>query len=264
VSDLEIVHVHGFKCAGTTFSASIAENYRDEFLCIEPRTPGIMKWEMVREKVSQLKVKAISSHSLRIPSVSIQNCLFIHLIREPNARLISAWRFEKRTGQVDCSFAEYLIEQADNSNLQSKLMIDEAYDWQSVDDIAKQEFLRYLRHRPNVFLGVVERYDESMAVLEQVIKQKFRFIDLSYAFALNIDEAVGPKIETGMDVPMRFTHLDAILHKLANARLDMFISTYPNFAELLTDFRYRCKSKRLEEQVLSPQIENENWHYIGK
>ena len=66
---LNIVHVHGFKCAGTTFSASLAANFKNDFRCIEPKTEGPLDWDKARQASQELGLRAMSSHSLRLPSI---------------------------------------------------------------------------------------------------------------------------------------------------------------------------------------------------
>jgi len=230
---------------------------------MEPRNKGYLEWEIVKEKASQLKVLALSSHSLRIPSDSTQRCMFVHLIRKPHDRFISAWKFETKYESFRGTFTEYLENKVHTANLQSKLLVEGSNDELSVDDIKLQEFYLYLRHRPNVFLGVVERYDESMTVLEQVINQNYRKIDLSYPSALNTSAATGSESGMNAEIPHYFTRLDTALHELANTRLDLYISTYPNFSELLSNFQARCQAKRGEKQSIPPKIKNKNWYFVG-
>ncbi len=263
MGSLEIVHVHGFKCAGTTFSASLAANYLEDFRCIEPANPRIMGWDEVSAKANDLEIKALSSHSLCIPKNTETATTFVHLIREPSARWNSAWRFESKVQQRSVgSFSDYLGSQTVNRNLQSKFLLQDHSDWNTELFVEESEMARIFPHRPNVFLGVVERYEESMVVLEDLLKKKSLRIDLSYPAALNKSEQLMSESGNAEEVPEEFENLDRKLLQLANIRLDLQISLTPNFQDLLSDFRARCKLSKESPELFESRVSNDNWALV--
>jgi hypothetical protein len=260
---LKIVHIHGFKCAGTTFSSTLAANFDDRFRCMEPKSSPKLNWESARLQSDQLGLGAISSHSLRVPAEILPHLQFVHLIREPTARLLSAWNFEVAVQKrFEGPFSSYLDARKHNSNHQSRFLLQPSVIQKFDLTDRHNAFLNYFKHRPNLFLGVVDRYDESMTVLEQLLRQKSINIDLSYSIPLNQKRESAVEMTPDVATPADFVNVDEVLYQLANKRLDLYISLYPDFVSLLHNFRARCKLSLKSKQRLMPQIQNENWLFI--
>jgi hypothetical protein len=263
VSLVKLVHIHTFKCAGTTFAASLASNFKDEFSCIEPKTRQFLDWDQIKQTMAKSKWRAISSHSLRIPDSQTKGYMFMALVRNPSERLISAWRFQTNVQKIsNGSFSSYLKNQSGAKNVQSLFLYNsEIFDGLDIIEIGNESFDLF-RHRPNVFLGVVERYDESMTVLEKLLGLNLLNVDLSYPRILN--KNVESQIQTVPDVtvPDDYIRKDEALYKAANFYLDLQISLIPNFKDLLSDFRARCKLHRLNPHDFNSKISNENWYLI--
>ena len=258
---LKIVHVHGFKCAGTSFSASLAANFKNDFRCIEPKTEGLLDWDKAHQACQELGLRAMSSHSLRLPSILSSDIQFVHLIREPSERLISAWRFRVVAQQnFEGDFSKYLFEE--NKNQQSAPLMPSIYE-DVLRNGEEENFLqKQFRHRPSLFLGVVERYDESMTILELLLRQRGMEIDLSYPVPLNQKRETSVAMEPDVEIPNEFVNIDTFLFQLANVRLDIYISLFPDFSESLDNFKARCRHFNEPSELFSSRIENKNWLYI--
>jgi|GEM_PF-4910896 len=259
---LEFVHVHGFKCAGTTFSASMAANFKDDFRCIELNTDEPLDWDKVRQASQDLELRAISSHSLRLPSVLSSDIQFVHLIRGPSERLISAWRFQVLVQQNFAGNFSTYLQSEQPKNYQSLPLIPENFS--DVLEAGEEQniYREWFRHRPNLFLGVVERYDESMTILELILRQRSIEIDLSYPVPLNQKNQSSEELEPDVGVPKDFVNIDTFLFQLANVRLDSHISLFPNFSISLDNFKARCRQFNEPPELFSSRIQNENWLFI--
>ena len=214
--------------------------------------------------MAKSKWRAISSHSLRIPDSQPDGCMFIALVRNPSERLISAWRFQTNIQKISKgSFSSYLKNQSGAKNVQSLFLYNsKVFDGLDINEIGIRSF-ELFRHRPNVFLGVVERYDESMTVLEKLLGLNLLNVDLSYPRILNKNN-VESKIRMIPDVtvPDDYIQQDEVLYKVANFYLDLQISLIPNFKDLLSDFRARCKLHRIKPHDFNSKISHEYWHLI--
>jgi hypothetical protein len=263
MSTLELVHVHSFKCAGTTFSASLAANYLDEFRCIEPRSPRILGWDEISVSADAIGIKALSSHSLCIPKNVQRETIFVHLIREPSARWVSAWEHESGVQKKFIgTFKEYLESQTVNKNRQSKILLQDHANWNSELFVEDCEIADLLAHRPSVFLGVVERYEESMVVLEDLLKRNSVIVDLSFPTLLNKANKLKSYTDLEREIPASFVNIDRELLRLANIRLDLYISMIPNFQDLLRNFKARCKLSKENSKLFAHRVATDNWHFV--
>jgi len=259
---LQIVHIHGFKCAGTTFAASLAANFNNDFRCIEPTTNRLLHLDKVLQESKDLGLRAISSHSLQLPSILSSDIQFVHLIREPSERMISAWRFQVVAQQnFEGNFSKYL-QFEEPKNHQSVPLMPSNYE-DVLRNGEEKDFLReWFRHRPSLFLGVVERYDESMTILELILRQRAMEIDLSYPVPLNQKRETSVAMEPDVGIPNEFVNIDTFLFQLANVRLDFYISLFPDFSESLDNFKARCRQFNEPPELFLSRFQNQKWLHI--
>jgi hypothetical protein len=260
---LEIVHIHGFKCAGTTFAASLAANYLDQFRCIEPLADEYLDWSKALNKANELELKAISSHLLRIPVQLPFKSFFVYLIRKPHERLVSAWKFEKdHQHVVNESFSEYLSDLTRCSNKQSRTLLSDVSPEELNSMLTRSSYSELFKHRSNLFIGLVERYEESMTLLELILRQKSIAIDLSFPMVLNKYEKHDSESVPDCEVPNPLVVHDNALYDLANSRLDFYISMFPEFERNLRNYKARCRSFTDNLEEYKSRIYNDNWYYI--
>ena len=215
-----------------------------------------MELHNVEKAIHELDLGAISSHRLNVPSVIPNEYFFVHLIREPSERLISAWTFEVETQRIYMGeFSDYINDRKGQINLQSSYLF-------SSNKTAKNLSNSKFKHRSNLFLGIVERYDESMTVLEFLLKQNGIDLDLSYPDALNANKHSHENKVKELTIPNDFIDLDQELYKIVNERLNYYISIVPNFGMRITQFRKRCKEFQRTRHEFAEKITNERWHIL--
>lgn len=107
----------------------------------------------------------------------------------------------------------------------------------------------------NRLVGIVERYDESMVLLERHLRPHFADLDLAYirqnvsnagSVVSDADRRAQVLHELG-DTASRYlaaNALDLALYETANRLLDRRIAEIGDFAERLHDFKGRCNALR--------------------
>ncbi len=276
-----LLHGHIFKNAGTTFDWSLARNFGAGFL--DHRDDATMRnggGAHLRNLVQENgELCAISSHCMtRVwPKVPRVRWVPVYLLRHPIVRFQSAYNFERRQGGKtpgaiaarSKSFSEYVEWRMQGRvsrtirNYQTVYLAG-AHGHTSNAMLAMRTFgeaIETVRAVP--MIGQVERYDESMVVMENHLRQWFPELDLSYV-AQNVG---GKKTESG-DVAATVSSVlgqlgdlqqrvidenayDLALYQLVSKRLDAQIEAVPDFAAHLADFQQRCRTlKRTERSGL--------------
>lgn len=247
-----IVHLHAFKCAGSTFSWILEKNFPGSVLYVESKNPSKrLKWSKAKDMLANKShIKAITSHLLECPPVSTTNAyLIVELIRDPIDRYLSAFRFQKKVGQIqpDTTFVQYL--QAHRNTIRSNF-ISRHLSPQSFDSVEGKQRGWKLNtksidlDRNDLFVGTVERFDESMVLLEISLQSQGLTIDLSYPQVQN-KSSEDPSENSAFDgIPddllRELTCEDMNLVAKVNEYLDKEIASISNFADLLQDYRTRC------------------------
>ena len=238
---MELIHIHGFKCAGTTIEKILNREYED-LLLVESSDGGQrLFYNDIPKEI--LNVKAISSHLLA-PSRG-RKALQICLIRDPIERLVSAWRFQSSVVKdIDDNLRQYILKYKNSilSNYQSKLLsfqkksesfssgwdIDLDFDFLFGDDF---------------FVGTVERFDESMVIIEERLKDRNININLSYPNKTNTTSNY--KKDHNIKNIDKFSYpaidMDLWLIKKVNNMMDIEIDKISNFDEKLSNYHERCK-----------------------
>ena len=253
--------MHGFKCAGSTFIWSLERATEGHLMYLESDEPNLrLPWQRAKKHLSSLKQKpiAITSHLIALPPQDELATIKVALIRQPLARIISAYQFEVDTKDkhkgltFDAYLRRYL--RSNLSNYQTRhLSPQQEEDWNDRNGWGARPELIDL-DRPDLFVGIVERYDESMVTLEYILDQKNISIDLSYPHPKNTyrSRSKRRKNETQVEAgtpPKQLrkdaTELDESLYRRAEERLNRYIDTIPDFEQRLRAFQERCtKLKR--------------------
>ena len=182
-----IVHVHIFKNAGSTFDSSLLANFGDDFL-------DHRKDELIRNDKDFLQkylkendnIKAFSSHSVyhKPEDFDDVNLHAVYFLRHPIERFRSVYSFEKKQ-PVEAStgarmakvldFKEYVEWRMKDDvpatirNLQTIFLAGQgANHKKSIKDLYEFAFKNLIN---SSLVGVVDRYDESMVVFEEHLKQ---------------------------------------------------------------------------------------------
>ena len=248
---MDIIHIHGFKCAGTTLEKILFREYPD-LLRVENSHGGK---RLFYEDISPelLSVGAISSHLLAPQKES--SSLQISLIRDPYKRLVSAWKFQKNiVKDIDETFREHIDKYKNSviSNYQCKLLslqnkgahFNSGWNFNlDLDFIFGDSF----------FLGVVERFDESMVLLEHRLDKRGIQIDLSYPSIQNSTKDVKQKKELNDFSKFAYpsTDADTWLWKMANDKMDYQIRKIPSFNDKLKNYKERCENSIFPKKNLN-------------
>jgi len=260
-----ILHCHLFKNAGTTLDWSLKRQFGARFM---------QHWDdaNMRQGASYLgpyieqhaELSAISSHHVHFPlPVSEEfHALPIIALRHPFDRARSAYEFERRQDATtpgamqakELSFAEYVSWRMQPDvgptirNFHCSFCTGSAQS-----EIGEQEYLdsvALLTRLP--MLIIVERYDESMLLLENYLASYFPTIDLSYTRQNetpdregNLEQRIEAVFEElGPELTLEFrqkNHWDMKLYEDAQAILAERLGSLGHIDRLLENFQSRCK-----------------------
>ena len=225
----------------------------------------------------QPRLQAVSSHHMCNPLPEMADVHFepVYFLRHPIERIVSVYTFERRQDS-DSRGARAAKEKNFNEYVQWRMQPDvprTIRDYQTsniaglhdvnpkkpMDDTALQ--LAVQRLQSSRCVGLVERYDESMVVFEEALRQHFEQIDLAYLVQNARRRLPGRRNpsrrdpnralmdavkQLGKQLPLALANnsYDLALHRLANQKLDAAIAALPDFEARLDDFRHRCRGLR--------------------
>lgn len=249
----DILHLHGFKCAGTTFIWSLENSSNQELLYAEsPESGARLNWQLLRDhlETNQSSPRAITSHLITLPPPGAVAQLKVAFLREPMARINSAYRFtttvQKSAQKVP--FGQHLEQLLHSTlaNYQTRhLSPQEPVDWICRRGWAARPELVDLS-RQDLFVGLVERYDESLVVLEALLQQLGLSWNLAYPQRLNTTPSTGSAAleeqHRSTPVGMAVTELDLSLYRRVELRLEEHLAAISDWESRLADFRQRCQN----------------------
>jgi hypothetical protein len=260
-----IVHCHLFKNAGSTLDWSLKRQFGDGF--VDHRDDASMRQGagFLGPYIERhIGLSAISSHDVRLPLPVSQEFKILPIIalRHPIDRARSVYDFEHRQeantpGAIHAkklSFADYIRWRMQPDvrpairNFHCSFCVS---DFDSV--IGEQQYLdsvALLSKTP--LLIIVERYDESMLLLEHYLAQDFPDIDLAYVSQnvtpgrkLGLEQRVAAVFdELGPALTVEFrekNHWDMKLYEDAQAILNERLGSLGRIEKLLENFRVRCR-----------------------
>jgi hypothetical protein len=120
----------------------------------------------------------------------------VAFLRQPLARLLSAYRYQINVQKKhkELSLENYLRRHSSGllSNYQTRHLSppQQQEDWQDLQGWGARPELIDLE-RADLFVGLAERYDESVVALEHAIEGLGMTFDLAYPHALNITRSKG-------------------------------------------------------------------------
>jgi len=254
---VDLLHLHGFKCAGSTFIGSLEHATEGQVAYVEsPQINQRLPWQRARQHLGTLAAQpqAITSHLITLPPPGELARLKVAFLRDPLARLASAYRYQLHVMQnlEPIPFTAYLerVCRCPLANYQTRhLSPQDPNDWEQRQGWAARPEAIDLQ-RPDLFVGLVERYDDSILALEYELEQLGCPLDLAYPQRLNTTTAH----EAGSDGPttapteriLQATELDASLYRRAAERLDERLAAVPELAARRESFQERCQ--RLRQQ----------------
>jgi hypothetical protein len=266
-----LLHGHIFKNAGTTFDWSLARSFGAGFM--DHRDDKAMREQRARHLAALLsehpELKAVSSHFLCYPLPELEGVELhaMFLLRHPIERIASVYAFERKQqaetrgarAAKEKSFAEYVawrleprvprtIRDYQTSNIAGTHDVlpaqGPAASWLAVASA---------RVDRATGVGVVDRYDDSMIVLEAALRPAFPQLDLAYVrqnvtqtdTRSSIEEKVDGILERLGDLAgkvLRQNAFDLALYRQANLRLDQALAEIADLDARREDFHRRCKA----------------------
>ena len=274
-----LLHVHIFKNAGSSFDDALKRFYGDAF--VDHRDDN----DIIKGKMAYLenyldahpKIQAFSSHSIYFNPENSDKYHFFpaYFLREPIGRIRSVYSFEKKqmpattqgskkAKELDFNgFVKWYMEDTSPAtirNIQTIFLSGTRTNQKSIEEKFSLA-MNTLNNFP--LIGVVDRYDESMVVFEEYLKDSFPGIDLSYirknVTDTNIEDSVEEKtnkILSQLDTPTKVlvqekNALDMKLYERANEKLDAKLDAIENFEKKLIDFKERCVLKLVNVKINS-------------
>ncbi len=268
---LLLAHGHIFKNAGTTLDWSLARNFGTGFL--DHRDDKIMREHGTRHiaelLAEQPDLRALSSHHLvhKMPEVEGCRIVPIYLLRHPLARISSVYNFERQQ-EADTAGARAAKQKSFRDYVEWRMQSGVPRTIRNYQTIYLAGVHNYSEDfepglgifgtamstvRSNPLIGVVERYDETMVVIEHHLKGDLPDLDLSYIRQNVSRRGLFGRSSEGVDSVVKRlgalaqtvvdnNSLDLAIYQLVNRRLDDMIARIEQFDERLRDFRARCDS----------------------
>jgi hypothetical protein len=234
--------------------------YRSKLLYVEKKGgQGRLFWTDLQEACNLVEYNAITSHTLEFPRIQTNEFLFVEFVREPLSRIKSAYNFQIKVGDIkpNLLFNEYVKQSIGTTrdNFMSRRLSTQSNN-QSVWSLDNKIIEL---NQANLFVGLVERFDESLVLLEELLLKSYDLkLDLSYPRAQNKsikNDLVENKYFISEDVLNEVTHKDFLLYDRVRKDIDTKISLTVNFNKKLAEFKKRClnlKNQNLEVSVKSP------------
>ncbi len=265
---VDVLHLHGFKCAGSTFIWSLERATGGALAYLEsPSSGDRLDWRLARDYLAAAAEppRAVTSHLITLPPPGAIARLKVAFLREPMARIASAHRFTTTVqhSAPPVPFRQYLdgLVSSTLANFQTRhLSPQEPGDWLLRRGWALRPELIDL-NREDLFVGLVERYDESIVLLEHELERMGIAMDLAYPHRFN---TTAPAAKADAEDPHRFTppglavtELDLSLYRRVEQRLEERLAALPQREERLAAFQRRRQA--LAEQPplvrVKPQAE---------
>lgn len=266
------LHFHIFKNGGSTLEWIFNKNFPKHVLSIDGKSPeDILSIDKILEYLKKHpKTKAISSHQIRfpVPKDSKFHLIPILFIRHPIDRAFSIYSFKKKENDNSIGtikarnlnlkdFIKWNLELRGYmvmKNFQTLFLVGKG-----VRGLPTQEDFQVACDQINScdVIGVVDRMDESLVVAEEILKNYFRDIDLSYVPQNVSKDRKGDmmnRIESGkqqigeeiMNSLIEQNQFDMMLYENSNKSLDKRISKIQDFDKKLDEFRNRCRQIQIQ------------------
>lgn len=265
-----LLHLHGFKCAGSTLIWALERAMGRQLAYMEsPLANQRLPWQRVRSHLEETGERplAVTSHLITLPPAGALAQLCVAFLRDPWARILSAYRFERDVNKTlnGRSLNDYVLKfcQSPLCNYQTSQLSPQPLGPANIDRPGGQGWAASPEQidlqRQDLFFGLVERCDESIVALEYQLEQLGTPLDLAYPGAMNTTStglrATGPELPDP-DLRHRFlaaAALDVQLHQQAAALLDERLAAIPNLLQRMGLFQERCEQLRLQPPQVRPR-----------
>ena len=278
------IHFHIFKNAGHSIEWSLEKYFKKNFAqeAYGSHSGGIIPIQSVIDYLKKnRKIVVFSSHHIRFPIPSEPSLQFIPIIfiRHPIDRAFSEYTFTKRNPYNKGKFSDHAksmnLKDYVQWNLENKtrLMSNSQLQFLSDDSIKtpslrldsaiqriKTSFLAVRLASAGPIVGIVDRFDESMVLAEEYLKNFFPEIDLSYKKKNISNERKGSleeRLESGraeigdelMDQLIKKNQKDFKIFSTVNEQLDIQIRQIEDFEKKLSEFKKRCNNLTQQKKI---------------
>jgi len=208
-----ILHYHLFKNAGTSIDQILKENFKGEWLEHEGSDFNWKPYDIADFLKQNKNIKALSSHTANLPLPEIDDATIypIIFVRHPIDRIRSIYEFERK--QIAFTEGSKMAKILDLKDfIQWRLSIMDDYSIRNFqakrfsylipeiegDQHLSEEFkvLNAIDHLP--FVGLVERFDESLSRLQSFIRKAYPEISLK-PVKLNVTQKVDSTLEQRLE-----------------------------------------------------------------
>jgi len=245
VSKLLIAHHHGFKCAGCTVVHLLNRNWPEQVLHVEHRVVDRrIHCDQVRPHLDGGNYAGLTSHLLAMPARG-EEIAHVHfgLLRDPIDRLVSAYNFvpeERRGGSFRAFVAanrhhacEYHVR---HLGVQARAG-QGATGWNSDPEAVRLG-------EPHVLLGLVERFEDTMFLLERRVAAAGGVFDGSVGGRHNVGK--GEALPIDEDLVQELRELNAADYRLRDAidaALDRELALVDPDGDGRAEYRVRCEAR---------------------
>jgi hypothetical protein len=258
---LLLVHHHAFKCAGSSVAHILHRTWPQRVLHIEHARPDSrIHIGAVRPFVEAGDYAAVSSHLLTMPRPGEQIApVHFGLVRDPLDRILSAYRFvQDRWAEGGFERFQHELEHQVASFQCRHLGVptgDPGDDWHLDLDAVPLD-------SSHVLIGLVERFDDSMFLLERRLAALGCAFDGSHGHACNVGS--GPLHELPADTLQQLRERnveDYELVRRVGCALDAELEAVDPDGSGRAEFRARCRARAaIEEPYLVP--DPSGWIYL--
>ena len=260
-----ILHCHVFKNAGSTLDWSLHRQFGDKFFDHRDGDDMRLGADFLGPYIeNHTALSALSSHDVRFPLPASKDFQILPIIavRHPVDRARSVYDFERRQDAntpgalkaKELSFVDYIhwrmLPDVGSTirNFHCAFLTSNFHT--EIDEQGYLDSVALLAKTPLVI--IVERYDESMLLLEHNLQQYFPDIDLSYIRQnttpereSNIEQRISHVFdELGPELTAEFrkkNHWDMKLYEDASAMMVERLGSLARVEQLLENFQTRCR-----------------------
>lgn len=262
-----LAHHHGFKCAGSTVVHLLNRNWPGKVLHIEHRiVDRRIHCAQVAPFLAKSDYPALTSHLLTMPPVGGEiAAVHFGLIRDPIQRLLSAYHFVPKERQLG-SFVEFAAAHAHHAcdfharhlarqQLATDGSYDRANDWRANAPAVPIG-------APGVLIGLVERFEDSMFLLERRLAALGCKFDGSVGERQNVGKGSTLQLDEAELQSLRESNkLDYELYERAQTELDRELAEVDPSGAGRAEHRARCARRAGTRERYLGQAPKE-WTYI--
>jgi len=262
-----IVHNHIFKNAGSSVDWALSRNFGEGFLDhrddLNMRRGAEYLGPFLQENGHIL---AVSSHHLTLPLPAVDNTVLLNLMmfRHPIERVSSVYHYERKQVTASTSGAiharelgldDYIVWRMRPDvgrtirNFHAARSLPPIRPRQAISESMERDARNQLMTTP--MLGLVENFDESMVLFEEVLSPYYPAIDLSYTrqnVNQDIQQSREDRIEAMRKVISDRTYqllmennaVDMRLYEFCQGMFDERVKKVIDFDRKLAGFRQRC------------------------